>query len=311
MSSMAIVRSLCLSVLVVWVGFAPQVRAAEPRRIWLWFADGGPVPMTSPAICAYGMSPPAYACTFASSPAACRLAIQAWLDKWYADFNVVFTYQRPTSGPHDTIIVAAEGAWCLADDRTTSQSPLPTCEVADSGALVVFQCRDDARKCASIIAQEQAHIVGLEHTPSPTDVMNPAFPPDHDGFEDRDNPVTNVKCRRPQNSYRLMLERLGAWPGGPKPSPEAPPASPADAASGDGEAPADADEPTDAATDEAHDPVDQVGDRPQATDVTPAAPRDGGGCSCNLGARSSLAPGAWLSTLAVAVVACRRRRRRR
>jgi hypothetical protein len=163
-------------------------------------------------------SPPRLQCPFSPSLPSCRAEVQTFLDRWYADFNVVFTYQRPAAGNYDTIIVTGDGAWCFVDPSAISFSPEPTCSDVGGGPVVLFKC-DSAKACASLVAKEQAHNVGLSHTLSPTDVMNGAATA-HDGFEDRDNAVSDGKCRVRQNSYRLMLERLGPWPGGPKPSPE-------------------------------------------------------------------------------------------
>ena len=70
-----------------------------------------------------------------------------------------------------------------------------------------------------IIAQEQAHLVGLEHTNNPHDIMYPTISTDTMGFVDGDSPVTGDRCdRETQNSYRMMKKALGEWPGGPKPS---------------------------------------------------------------------------------------------
>jgi hypothetical protein len=213
--------------LVLVAALAGAARA-EARRVFLWYADGGPLPPTMPALCT--QAPPRYQCTFAGGTLAdCRAAVQGWLDRWYADFDLVFTYQPPAEGPYDTVIIASEASWCFGDATTTSRSLEPKCPGVPSGSLVVFQCGADARKCASIIAQEQAHLLGLEHTSSPTDVMNASFPPDHDGFENREVPTTSTECRRVQSSYQLMLERLGPWPGGAKPAPLPASAPPGDA----------------------------------------------------------------------------------
>jgi hypothetical protein len=134
----------------------------------------------------------------------------------------VFSYTPPASGPFDTVVVTSNGRWCGLDDNIDSRGPMPEC--MDRGgqpdtAVTIFQCGSDPRRCATLIAKEQAHIVGLQHTFSLTDVMNEFYSPDHDGFEDRENMATSIRCGRLQNSYRVMLERLGPWSGGAKPAP--------------------------------------------------------------------------------------------
>jgi hypothetical protein len=84
----------------------------------------------------------------------------------------------------------------------------------------IFKGGRDAKETAIAISQEQAHLVGLEHTATDADAMDATFCTSCDGFQDADNVVTGDWCDRPvQNSYRLMAERLGVWPGGNKPSP--------------------------------------------------------------------------------------------
>jgi hypothetical protein len=50
--------------------------------------------------------------------------------------------------------------------------------------------------------------------------MNPTICTQCDGFEKVTNAIDTDHCGRAnQNSYQMMLDRLGAWPGGVKPSP--------------------------------------------------------------------------------------------
>lgn len=310
----SLARALLVVGLLLGAAGDTAAEVAEPRRVFLWFPDGGPLPPNTPKICG-GNSPPAYSCTFAPTIAECRSEIQRWLDRWYADFNLVFTYQQPSSGPFDTIIVSHEGAWCFADPRTTSQSPLPTCMPVESGWVATFQCGADARRCASIIAQEQAHLVGLNHTPSTTDVMNDLFLPDHDGFEDADNPVSGTQCRRPQNSYRLMLERLGPWPGGAKPAPEQPGEIPADGgAEPDGLVVG----PADAFNEDGMTELPEVDAAPDVPPWPAEAPAgSSSGCGCTLGGAAGTSPAGAASLLVLLAAALtlrplgRRARRRR
>src|SRR5688572_3890757 len=130
--------------LVFWVGLTLCARQANAtRRIFVWFADGGLAPGSAPKSCG---TPPAFRCSLGPTVDDCRRPIQALLDRWYADFDVVFTYTPPGTGPGDagatrfdtvdTVIVASEGAWCGADARTASRSPLPTCADMGSGTVL-------------------------------------------------------------------------------------------------------------------------------------------------------------------------------
>jgi hypothetical protein len=193
---------------------------AGPAVVYIWYADGSPAP--SESACA-GKLPPAYSCTFGVDIDDCKHQVQAYLDDWYADLNVVFTYNKPTSGQFFTVIVTALGGdWCNPgyDQRVGGVAPISCERILDDGTCYAFQCGHDSKTCATIISQEQAHLVGLEHTSSPTDAMYVYVSSTSDGFEDKENPVANSVCNRiTQNSFQAMRDRLGLWPGGMKPDP--------------------------------------------------------------------------------------------
>jgi hypothetical protein len=304
---------------------ASERLANATRPIFIWFADGGLPPPSAKKICAG--RPPAFQCPLGATVEACRAPILALLDRWYAAFDVVFTYAPPTTdaggadaggAAFDTVIVSSEGAWCGADPRTVSLSPLPPCaDPGGGGTVAIFRCQD-AKACATLIAKEQGHLVGLQHTGSATDVMNERGDLDHDGFEDRENLSAAPKCGLRQNSYQLMLQRLGAWPGGPKPGPGEPPPpnfpgtvdaaipAPVDDAAVPGDPPGpDATAPT----------SDAAAMGPGASDATGATTSaDAGGCSCQQGGatprRASSGKPLWLGLGAVLAVRVGWRRRR-
>jgi hypothetical protein len=174
------------------------------RTVYLWFADGkDPPDLNGP--CKHNR-PPSYSCRFGATPQACQLAIYNYLADWYATLSVHFTtYRPPTNARYDTVIITTNGDWC--GDVAAGLAPF-TCDALETGTVWAFACGDSAQRCAAIIAQEQAHIIGLEHTASPADVMaNPLC--DHCvGFENRLNPVVAGRCRSTQNSFSLMHERL-------------------------------------------------------------------------------------------------------
>jgi len=80
----------------------------EPRVIYLFYADGNPLPKTNVNAC-HG-TPPKFRCNFGSSLLDCQRQIQSYLDRWYADFNVIFTFTRPTSGKFYTEVVSSAAA---------------------------------------------------------------------------------------------------------------------------------------------------------------------------------------------------------
>lgn len=194
----------------------PRIHRAGPGPaiIYLWYADGGPAPTDSrPCM---GQMPPAYTCRFGPNLDDCKRQVQRWLDEWYKDYNVVFTLKRPTS-VHYTAIITSSGAWCNQGPTVGGVAPI-NCTNLEGFTSFAFLCGINAKACAAIVAQEQAHTVGLTHSTSRADIMYPSVQAEVAGFENRENPVSGGLCRKTQNSYQMMLERLGPWPGGPKPN---------------------------------------------------------------------------------------------
>jgi len=189
-----------------------------PHVVYLDYADGSPSPNINPNACTG--TPPKFVCQFGSNLKDCQKQIQAYLDKWYADFNVVFTLTKPTSGPfYAEVVSSGGGAWCQASAMTAGIAPF-YCKDLGGGVAYTFMGGQNAKDTAIIIAQEQAHLVGLEHTKSTSDVMHPTICSNCDGFEDVTNQIDGDRCGWPnQNSYQRMLSALGPWPGGVKPTP--------------------------------------------------------------------------------------------
>ena len=190
---------------------------SAPKVFYLQYADGSAAPSADYDACK-GKAPK-FECSFAPTVAECQRQIQAYLDAWYADFNVIFTLTKPTSGSYYTEVVSSGGgAWCGSGSKTAGVAPF-LCKDLKSGVAYTFQGGRSAKETAIIIAQEQAHLVGLEHTDSQRDIMNPSICTSCNGFLDENTPVTGDKCdRETQNSYQMMKKALGTWGGGPKPS---------------------------------------------------------------------------------------------
>jgi len=193
-----------------------QAQVTGPSTVFLWYADGQPAPEAGePCL---GRKPATYACAFGPTLESCQRQVQTYLDRWYADFNVVFTFTRPARGPYHTVVATGDGAWCGQDAEVAGAAALACRDIPD-GVAYALVCGLDAKLCASAIAQEHAHLVGLAHTNSRADVMFATFQPVSDGFEDKDNQVMGGLCRARQNSYAMMLAQFGRWPGGAKPGP--------------------------------------------------------------------------------------------
>jgi hypothetical protein len=208
--------------------------AGSPAYVWLWYADGTAIPTFS-QYCGALPAPPAYQCNFGSGLEDCQRQVQAYLDAWYKDFNLVFTLGPPPSGDYYVIVVASGWPQCATEvaDLTGGVAgneggiaPWNYCNDNPNQTAIALQCGKNAHDCAAIIAHEHGHLAGLLHTNSTTDVMNLMIQSSAAGFEDLDdavvldNPVLADACEntRTQNSYRRMLDVLGPWPGGDKPS---------------------------------------------------------------------------------------------
>jgi MYXO-CTERM domain-containing protein len=303
-------RALFVPALTLACSLSAGQALAQTRVVYLWYADGGPVPVPVNTSCAG--TPPPYTCDFAPTPVACKRAVQRYLDAWYADLDLVFTLSKP-AGDYDTVVITRDGTWCGVTSQNLGRGMLaPMCQNLPTGYALVYQCATDAKRCATIIAQEQAHLVGLEHTVSERDVMNENFLTTHEGFEDALNAVVHPPvCQREQNSYQKMKERVGAWMGGAKPLPFDPEVD----AGGDGPPPSE-DAGTVDAEPEAPGPDAGAGGsggdapaRDAAAADAAAVGGDDGGCGCDVGGQPQAAR--WPLAAAMALLVLRRRRRRR
>jgi hypothetical protein len=191
---------------------------SPPKVIYLVYADGKtPLPATNYDACS-GLAPK-FNCSFGTSLLDCQQQVQAYLDRWYADFNVIFTLTRPTSGSFYTEVVSSGGgAWCSVPSTVAGVAPF-LCQDLHGGVAYTLDGGDNAHDTAVIIAQEQAHLIGLEHVSDANDLMYPYICKGCDGFENQAVAVSGDRCdRQTQNSYQMMMTALGAWGGGPKPS---------------------------------------------------------------------------------------------
>lgn len=197
----------------------------KPAYLWLWYADGTPLPENPPA-CGDVKPPPAFKCNYGATIEDCQRQVQSYLDAWYADFNLVFTLTRPASGDYYALMITSDGSWCPDTSTSTSTeagiAPF-NCNDNPGLAALAFECGHSAQKCATTIAHEHGHLVGLEHTISTTDVMNSTVLTTATGFDDYSNRVLddtdNICNLAKQNSHQEMLTALGSWPGGAKPGP--------------------------------------------------------------------------------------------
>ena len=201
-----------------WSGRAP----GNPATLWLWYADGSEQPVD----CFYGTTgkAPPFKCNYGTSIEDCQRQVQAELDTIYADFNLVFTLSKPPTGDFYTMIITSDASWCQTSSASTEAGVtlFNNCIDNPGAAAFAFECGYSAHACATLIAHEHGHMVGLEHTVSTTDVMNQYVLSSATGFDNQSDQVLldDDRCGLgKQNSYQTMLTALGPWPGGAKPSP--------------------------------------------------------------------------------------------
>jgi len=171
-----------------------KAKADKPAYVWLWYADGTPMPMDG--LNCLGFKPPAFTCSYGATVEDCQRQVQTYLDAWYADFNIVFTLTRPANGEiFYPMVISADGSWCLQTQTEAGVAPNNNCIDTHALAAIAFECGKSAHACATIIAHEHGHLVGLEHTVSTTDVMNPIIQATTPGLETgkRGTVVTNEK----------------------------------------------------------------------------------------------------------------------
>jgi len=274
----------------------------KPAYLWLWYANGKAAPDIDPCTAATSESPPVFTCTYGTSLDDCQRQVQTYLDAWYASFNLVFTFTRPPSGDYYTMVITSGWPDCQ-DGLAASQSGTapsdeagaapPSCTDVPGETAIAIECGKSAHTCATLIAHEHGHMVGLEHTTlSTTDVMNMSVLPAAAGFDDQDLRTAiddlHPQCKLTQNSYHDMLAALGAWPGGAKPGPFAtvPDAGAPDLRTADGG--------NTAST------SGSVGLSPQPPLPTVATPTSQGGCNlASISATTSASPTLLLLVLAL------------
>jgi hypothetical protein len=190
----------------------------DPKVFYLRYADGTEDHKSNYDACTGQV--PKFECTFAPTLLECQRQIQAYLDKWYADYNIIFTLTRPTGGRYYTeVVTSGGGAWCKADSKVAGVAPF-LCKDLGGGVAYTFQGGRSAKETAVIIAQEHAHLLGLQHTTNPNDIMFPTISSSTEGFPDETSQVSGDRCDTDvQNSHAMMKKVLGQWQGGPKPSP--------------------------------------------------------------------------------------------
>lgn len=147
----------------------------------------------------------------------------ACLHELFAPFDVRFTERDPGDVTHIEAVFGGNASMLGLPKRAGGASPVSTsCRVIENA--MVFAFTDDvaprARAVCEVMAHEIAHSYGLDHVLLPADPMTYLSYAGDRAFQDiaSDCGETSARacgvpgyatCRAQQNSYALLLERLG------------------------------------------------------------------------------------------------------
>lgn len=151
----------------------------------------------------------------------------------YAPFDVTITENDPGDVPHMEAVFGGSGP-LLHLPRAGGVSPMSTrCNVIEHSIVFIFteDLADSSKVICEVAAQEIAHSYGLDHELLASDPMTYLSYSGNRAFQDTLADCGEVSaracgvpgyasCRAKQNSYELLLERLG--PAQEQPGPDEP-----------------------------------------------------------------------------------------
>jgi hypothetical protein len=140
----------------------------------------------------------------------------------FLPYNLLVTTMRPTSGPYTMVVIGGSPSLFAMDARVAGVAYMDCNNHQPSNVAFAFPepLGGNLHGLFSTIAQEAAHSMGLQHSTDPNDIMYPRVDLQQLRFQDHESPVAKPRfCgSTTQNSHRRLLEILGPWTGGPKPS---------------------------------------------------------------------------------------------
>lgn len=147
----------------------------------------------------------------------------ACLEDMFAPFDLAFTEVDPGSVPHIEAVFGGAPAVLGLSPRIGGIAPMSkSCAVVESSMVFTFTAvlPQNAQIVCEVMAQEIAHSYGLDHELLPADPMSYLRFDGERAFQDelascgettaRPCGLEGSTCREKQNSYALLLERLGA-----------------------------------------------------------------------------------------------------
>jgi hypothetical protein len=143
----------------------------------------------------------------------CRARVADLVQEHWNDFDIELSIKRPI-GHYTMVMIGPPSGTCVFGVRGISN--VDCGNQLDKDVALAFECNGAASVCASVISHEAGHAFGLVHSTDPSDIMYGGMVEGVEPqFLDRWSPVADPGCgATTQNSYRKLLETLGAWPAG-------------------------------------------------------------------------------------------------
>jgi hypothetical protein len=145
--------------------------------------------------------------------ASCMEFVADLVERHWEDMNIVFTLERPKSGPYTMVMIGPPSGTC--GFGVEGAAPLDCDNGNPSNVVFAFDCAASAAACSVTISQELAHSFGLAHTYQTCDIMTPgSFRCSEPVFSKSDAPADDTTCGAVQNNHGRLLDVLGPWTGG-------------------------------------------------------------------------------------------------
>jgi hypothetical protein len=145
--------------------------------------------------------------------ASCMEFVADLVEQHWEDMNIVFTLERPASGPYTMVMIGPPSGSC--GFGVEGAAPLDCHNRNPSNVVFAFDCAASAAACSVTISQELAHSFGLAHTYQSCDIMTPgSFRCSEPSFSKSDALADDTTCGPIQNNHARLLEVLGPWQGG-------------------------------------------------------------------------------------------------
>jgi hypothetical protein len=139
----------------------------------------------------------------------CADAVVASVRHLWSAYAVTFLTTRPPAGTtYAMVVIAPPTQACSYGHRGIA--PLDCGAHHPRDVAVVSDCYKDPSTCASLIAHELGHTLGLVHSADARDVMFDGPSDPAQSFRDAESPTVDGDCAlATQNAHRTLMDRLG------------------------------------------------------------------------------------------------------